>query len=73
LGNGAKEFPQLLVTISASSERTRFPSASVPQAKGTFPSASFKKPGYVSQVRKEKHWQIDRMEMSWIEDNSPQQ
>ena len=59
LGNGAKDFPQLLVTISASSERTRFSSASVPHAKGTLPSASFKQPGYVSQVR-ENHWQIDR-------------
>jgi len=60
LGNGAKDFPQLLDTISVSSESTRFPSASVPQAKGTLPSASFKQPGYVSQVREENHWQIYR-------------
>ncbi len=40
LGNGAKDLPQPFVTISLSSERTRWPSESVPQKKGTFPSVS---------------------------------
>lgn len=58
LGNGAEDFPQLLVTISVSSEKMRFPSASVPQTKGTLPSASCKRSGYVCQVREENHSQI---------------
>merc|ERR1712100_862159 len=40
LGNGAKDFPQPFFTISISSERTRWSSESVPQKKGTLPSAS---------------------------------
>lgn len=41
LGNGAKDFPQPCFTMSASSERTRWPSESVPQKKGTLPSISY--------------------------------
>lgn len=40
-GNGAKDFPQPFCRISASSASTRWPSASVPQKKGTLPSASW--------------------------------
>lgn len=41
LGNGAKDLPQHFFTVSTSSETTRWPSASVPQKRGTLPSASY--------------------------------
>lgn len=40
LGKGANVLPQPCFTTSPSVERTRWPSASVPQKKGTLPSAS---------------------------------
>lgn len=40
LGKGANDFPQPFLTMSASSESTRWSCASAPQKKGTLPSAS---------------------------------
>lgn len=53
LGNGAEDFPQLFVRIDVSSEKTRFSSASVPQKKGTLPSASYKRPHMNSRSEKQ--------------------
>lgn len=41
LGNGAYDFPQPFLTISTSSDSTRWSSESDPQKKGTLPSASW--------------------------------